>query len=71
MNCDPCRLCRYYAESYDRHTGVTDCGCCVDSQWEGPENGACPDFRPRFVSDDLLEQLWNEECYREMMEEEE
>ena len=71
MNCDPCIYCRYYSEHTDRHTGIMDSDCSADSEWDGPEYGPCPDFKPRLVSDDLYEQLYNEDLAREYAEESE
>ena len=69
--CKACDFCRYYGEDYDRHSGVYIPDCAVESKWDGPEYGPCPDFKPRFVSDDLYEQLYNEDLAREYAEESE
>lgn len=68
---DPCDFCRhYYKEPMDMDTGYVDCGCDIEEEFEGCEYGKpCPSFAPRLVSDDLLEILWNEDQYRQYLEE--
>lgn len=73
--CDPCVLCANYYEDWRdyRDTGMVDCGCSVpdvSGDWQ-PEDGVpCPGYRPFLASDGLMEQLWEEEEYRQYLEDE-
>ena len=56
MNCNPCKFCANYFVDYDRDIGWVE-ECAADAEDIKP----CPDFKPRLVSEDLYEQLFNED----------
>lgn len=69
LDYDPCHYCQHYSETYDRHTGVTDCDCGSDYGFhEDFGKKPCPGFRPILASDGLFEQLYYEEEARVYLE---
>ena len=76
---DPCKQCLHYFEDYDRHTGVTDCGCDAEQEFAIEETKPCPYFEPSMTLGEMLyeqlayeeEQKWYQEQEKNKDEEEE
>ncbi|MBQ7701137.1 MAG: hypothetical protein IJT54_01905 [Candidatus Methanomethylophilaceae archaeon] len=61
--CDPCQFCTHLYDDSDPSVGLYGYGCDAESEWEEGQGVPCPSFRPRLVSDDLLDIIANEqEC---------
>lgn len=64
--CDPCRYCQNFSESYDDDTGYIDYGCKADVEFIIMENvKPCPYYKPILASDGLFEQIaeWEDEKF--------
>lgn len=65
MTCDPCQFCANLIPGGYAYEDGWECDeCRVESEFDPDEHRPCNDFRPRLVSDDLLQQISDEEEYR-------
>ena len=57
---DPCEYCQHHYEEYNRDAGW-DYGCDCPEEFAIDFQKPCPYFKPRLPSDELFEQLANED----------
>lgn len=58
----PCYYCQYYGAAMDWHTGIEDEWCNAPEEFLFYEGARpCPHFKARLPSEDLFEQLADEE----------
>lgn len=58
----PCYYCQYYGAAMDWHTGIEDEWCEAPEEFLFYEGARpCPHFKARLPSEDLFEQLADEE----------
>ena len=67
----PCWFCQNSTVGYQEGYGyyIDDCKAEVED-WEPWDGRPCPKFFPRLVSDDLYEQLYEEDLYNDFLEDE-
>lgn len=73
MSCDPCQYCQNAVVGYQPEYGYYMDGCKAESEvedWLEYYDKPCPKFFPRLVSDDLYEQLYEEDLYNDFLESE-
>ena len=73
--CDPCVHCIHHYEDWRdyRDTGMIDSGCTNEGASDGWEPGKgipCPGFKPIMVSETLMQQIADEEEYKQYLEDE-